>query len=62
MVKHLWLFLFPVPPAERFDRAMANADKRIALIERRLLMHLPPPPSKPVRVRVIWRAQEEKPV
>ena len=61
MVKRVILFLFPVPPAQRFDRAMANVDKRIALIERRLLLHVPPAPTTPPRVRILWRAQEEVP-
>jgi len=55
------LFLFPVPPEQRFERAMASVEKRIARIERRLLLHVPPIPAKPVRVRILWRAQEEVP-
>lgn len=58
MVKRIMLFLFPVPPDQRFDRAMANVEKRIALIERRLRLHMPAAPSTPVRVRVLWRAHE----
>jgi hypothetical protein len=54
MVKHLWLFLFPVPPAQRCDRATANVDKRIAAIEQRLRMRVPPAPSQPTRVRILW--------
>jgi len=61
MVKRIMLFLFPVPPEQRFERAMASVEKRIARIERRLLLHVPPIPAKPVRVRILWRAQEEVP-
>lgn len=61
MVKRIMLFLFPVPPAQRFDRAMANVEKRRAVIEQRLRLHVPPSPARPTRVRVIWRAQEEVP-
>jgi len=62
MVKRIILFLFPVPPAQRFDRAMTNVDRRIALIERRLQLRVPPPPTSPAHVRVIWRAPETEAV